>query len=392
VYAVWELTLGCDLACNHCSSRAGHKRADELSTAEALELAAQLADLGVEEVTLIGGEAYLRPDWLEIVAAIRDRGLRCTMVSGGRGLTEDVVSRAKDAGLQAVSISIDGLEDSHDLLRGLRGSFRAAFRALGLVKKSGLQATANTQIGRANMRDIPELYDRLLDAGIVAWQAQITVAMGRAADHPEFLLEPYQMLEVMPMLARLKRKGDLRDVLFWAGNNVGYYGPHEAELRDRLPGQHRGSCGAGRATLGIESNGNIKGCPSLPSPYVGGNVRDHKLAQLWSQSAEIGFMRGRGVEALWGHCSGCYYASECLGGCSWTAHSVMGRPGNNPYCHHRALGLLRKGLRERVVRRGLPPGQPFDLGSWELIEERWPASELESARAVARGERPWLTG
>src|SRR5579859_6597889 len=53
--AVWELTLRCDLACRHCSSRAGRARPDELTGAEALDLVEQLADLGVREVTLIGG-------------------------------------------------------------------------------------------------------------------------------------------------------------------------------------------------------------------------------------------------------------------------------------------------------------------------------------------------
>jgi len=54
-YAVWEITLRCDLACRHCGSRAGPARPDELGLAEALDLVSQLADLGVREVTLIGG-------------------------------------------------------------------------------------------------------------------------------------------------------------------------------------------------------------------------------------------------------------------------------------------------------------------------------------------------
>ena len=71
IYAVWEVTLRCDLACRHCGSRAGHARPDELTTEEALDLVRQLAELGVKEVTLIGGEAYLRPDWLAIIEAVR---------------------------------------------------------------------------------------------------------------------------------------------------------------------------------------------------------------------------------------------------------------------------------------------------------------------------------
>lgn len=372
-YAVWELTLRCDLACHHCSSRAGRARPDELSTERALALVVELRDLGVEEVTIIGGEAYLRTDWLDIVRAVRARGMRCTMVTGGRGFTRDRAVAAHDAGLQSVSVSVDGLGKAHDVLRGLAGSFDAALRALDEARQAGIAITANTQICRVNLGEIPAVFERLIQAGIGAWQPQITVAMGRAADRPELLLEPYQMLDVVPMLARLKARADAAGVVFWPGNNIGYFGPHEAELREALPACHRGSCGAGRATIGIESNGNVKGCPSQSSAdYVGGNVREHALLDIWERAPRVGFMRTRTVADLSGHCATCYYAAECLGGCSWTAHSLLGRPGNNPCCHHRALSLLRQGRRERVVRREAPPGRSFDVGVWELIEEDWP--------------------
>src|SRR4029079_7724919 len=83
VYAVWEITLRCDLACRHCGSRAGRERPDELSTAEALDLVAQMAELGVHEVTVIGGEAYLRDDWTEIIRAVRAHGMTAPLTNGG---------------------------------------------------------------------------------------------------------------------------------------------------------------------------------------------------------------------------------------------------------------------------------------------------------------------
>src|SRR5580704_1673390 len=90
VYAVWEITLRCDLACRHCGSRAGRARPDELSTPEALDLVRQMAELGVKHVTLIGGEAYLRDDWLRIARAIRDHGMVPSMTTGARGMTREV--------------------------------------------------------------------------------------------------------------------------------------------------------------------------------------------------------------------------------------------------------------------------------------------------------------
>src|SRR5690348_1036381 len=87
ILAVWEITLACDLACGHCGSRAGRARPDELTTDEALDLVDQLAELGVFEVVLIGGEAYLRDDWCRIVARIAERGMQPLLTTGGRGLT-----------------------------------------------------------------------------------------------------------------------------------------------------------------------------------------------------------------------------------------------------------------------------------------------------------------
>src|SRR5215468_3064416 len=198
IYAVWEITLRCDLACRHCGSRAGRARPDELTTAEALDLVAQMADLGVHEVTVIGGEAYLRDDWTEIVRAVRAAGMRCTMTTGGRGLTAEVARAARKAGLESASVSVDGLADTHDALRGVRGSFDAALAAIANLRAAGIPAAVNTQLSRPALREIPALFERLVAAGIQAWQVQLTVAMGRAADEPEILLEPYHMLEVMP--------------------------------------------------------------------------------------------------------------------------------------------------------------------------------------------------
>jgi radical SAM protein with 4Fe4S-binding SPASM domain len=389
-YAVWEITLRCDLACTHCSSRAGRARPDELTTEEALGVVEQMADLGVLEVTLIGGEAYLREDWLDIVRAIRRRGMECTMVTAGRGMTPERARNAKAAGLQSVSVSIDGLGPTHDALRALHGSHAAALSALRNLAAEGVQVSANTQIGRRNRRELLDLFEQLRQTEVHSWQLQLTVAGGRSADHPEGLLEPYHLLEVMPLVMRVKSRADAADVRIWPGNNLGYYGPYESRLRGNLPAGRKGSCGAGRTILGIESNGNIKGCPSLPRDYVGGNIREQPLRDVWERAEPLRFTRGRTTESLWGYCRDCYYAEDCLGGCSWTSHSLFGKPGNNPYCHHRVLELLKEGKRERLVQIEAPAGAPFDHGRFEIMVENWPADELAHARKVAAGEQAWL--
>ncbi|MCL2450558.1 MAG: radical SAM protein [Polyangiaceae bacterium] len=370
IYAVWEITLACDLACRHCGSRAGRARPDELTTAEALDLVDQMARLGVKEVTLIGGEAYLRPDWLEIVAALSRAGIPSTMTTGGRGVTLDLVRRARDAGLRGVNVSIDGDERVHDRLRGVAGSHRAAIHALHASNEGGLRAACNTQINRLSAPLLEGILETIAAIGIRGWQTQLTVPMGRAADEPDVLLQPYDLLELFPRLAALKTRCDELGVVFWAGNNIGYFGPYEAHFRGPYVRGTGGTCGAGRVTLGIEANGAIKGCPSLPSAdWTGGNIRDASLEAIWERSEPLRYTRDRSVESLWGYCRTCYYAEACMSGCTWTSQVTLGRPGNNPYCHHRALEMAREGKRERIVRAREAPGEPFDHGAFEIVVE-----------------------
>ncbi len=371
VHVVWEITLACDLKCQHCGSRAGRRRPDELTTAECLDLVAQLARLGTREVTLIGGEAYLRRDWVEIVRAVRAHGMDCAMQTGALHLNEERIRQAAEAGIQAIGVSVDGLEELHDRLRGVKGSFAAAFEALRLLRKHGVATSVNTQITSKVLPQLRELCDLFIEAGAKNWQVQLTVAMGRAADNPELLLQPFQLLELMPLLAELFWTGVERGMLLQPGNNVGYFGPYESVWRgngdDRV---HWSSCNAGENTLGIEADGTIKGCPSLPTVgYAGGNVRDLTLEEIWRNTPELNFNLTRVGEELWGYCHGCYYADSCRGGCTWLSHSLFGRPGNNPYCHHRVLELNARGLRERVVPGAPAPGLSFDHGRFDLLLE-----------------------
>ncbi|MBX7096457.1 MAG: radical SAM protein [Myxococcaceae bacterium] len=383
VYAVWEITLACDLACHHCGSRAGHKRPSELSTDEALDVVRQLASLGCREVTIIGGEAYLRKDWTQLIRAIRDHGMDATMTTGGRNLTEERVKAAADAGLQGVSVSVDGLEATHDRIRGFHGSFRAASEAIGRLKAHGITVGCNTQINALSWRQLPQVMDHIIGQGASHWQLQLTVAMGNAVDHPELLLQPYELAELYPLLASLYEPALERGLLMVPGNNIGYFGPYEHLWRggpDRT--NHWLGCNAGQNTIGLEADGTIKGCPSLPTKgYTGGNIRDRALEDIWVNAPELNFTRDRTVKDLWGRCASCYYADVCRAGCSWTTTVLLGKPGNNPYCHHRVLELEKEGKRERVVRVQAAPGLPFDQGRFEIVEE--PLSGPEVARAAS---------
>ncbi len=371
LYVVWELTLACDLACRHCGSRAGKARPNELTRDEAIALVAQLAAAGTREITFIGGEAALYPAWLEVVAEARRLGIRPTLTTGGRRFGPGAAEAAAKAGMEAVSISVDGLEAVHDRLRAVPGSFLACQRAAEAVRAAGMDLHLNTQFNRLNLIEVAALGQLGLDLQATSWQVQLTGPMGRGADIPELLLQPPQVLELVKALVALA-KAKLAPRIH-AANNLGYFGRYEQYLRPA----HFGGCVAGRYVLGIESDGSIKGCPSLPSsPYVAGNVRVQSFAELWNEHPHMRFARENRVEELWGYCGRCYYRSVCQGGCSWTAHTLLGRRGNNPWCAHRVEMLAEEGWEERLIQVETAPGDPFDFGRFEVVLQPLRAADL----------------
>jgi radical SAM protein with 4Fe4S-binding SPASM domain len=187
------------------------------------------------------------------------------------------------------------------------------------------------------------------------------------------------------MIARVARRAWQDGIVFLPSDNVGYYGPYERLLRSNgHPWGFWQGPRDGRSIIGIESDGSVKADATLPSrSYVGGNVRDRRLREIIETAPQLNFLpladSPQANAHPWGFCAKCEFAPVCRGGSPWTAHVFFGRPGNNPYCHHRALEQHAHGLRERIVLRRAATGLPYDHGAFEIVEENesapWPAND-----------------
>lgn len=189
-----------------------------------------------------------------------------------------------------MGVSLDGLAPLHDKVRNVPGSFDRAVDTLRRARAAGLAISVNTQIGAQTMPDLPALMDTIIELGATHWQIQLTVAMGNAVDNDALLLQPYQLQELMPLLARLYKEGVSRGLLMNVGNNIGYYGPYEHLWRgfgdERV---HWNGCAAGQTVIALEADGTVKGCPhwrrwalpgQCPRPVAGRHLahqRGHPL-------------------------------------------------------------------------------------------------------------------
>jgi MoaA/NifB/PqqE/SkfB family radical SAM enzyme len=200
-----------------------------VETEEVIEVAVSLARLGCCEVALIGGEAYLREDLAEIISLLARSGIRVIMQTGGRAFTSERAKALRAAGLTGLRVSVDGPAHIHDELRGNVGSHAAAIRALDNARAAGLITTVNTQINRLNAHLVRDTCAELRSYGIQTWQVQITVPMGRAADHPEWILEPgaWEVVDTLAAIQREALETHVSGVPFnvFANNNIGCFWP-----------------------------------------------------------------------------------------------------------------------------------------------------------------------
>lgn len=341
-------------------------------------MVAGLRELGTRELTLMGGEVYLRPDALELIRAVADAKIRCTMLTGGRGMTEAWLREARAAGLQALGVSIDGPEEFHDAMRGVKGSFEAAIRTLRCASALGLPTAVNTQVTPRSRAELPRLAEILAEAGARYWRVGLVFPIGNAADHPELITQPYEVAGVIEELVDLFWKNLGRGPLLCVDDGLGYYGPGDHLLRSGgEPDVEWLGCPGGTTSIGIDSEGHVKACTSLSTVDFGGDsVREAEIASTWRNHPRVGSLRHSMLEGLWGFCKTCYYREACLGGCTCSAHAVYGRRGNNSYCQHRVLELKRQGLRERLEIVAPVDKNPYGRGVNRVVLEQWDGSPV----------------
>jgi radical SAM protein with 4Fe4S-binding SPASM domain len=328
---VWEITFACNMRCLHCGTAAGKKRPDELTTDEALKLIDDLAELGAESIGLSGGEPLLREDWLTLGKRIKARGMLPVIITNGLAMTDKDIENMAEVPFSKVGVSFDGTKKTHNRIRQREDSFDGALSAMRRMAKNGApNFCAVTTVSNVNYRELDDIYDLLLEAGCREWQVQLCTSTGRMRTSGELVLP---LAEYPNMVNKLIEFQDRKNgIHIDVGENIGYFGQAGTKLwRDDV---YMG-CYAGTRILGIESNGNIKGCLSMPEEFVEGNIREKTLKEIWNNPDGFAYNRKFTHETASGFCHDCKYLPLCRGGCTTTSTSASGCRADNPYCTYR---------------------------------------------------------
>ncbi len=179
--AVWEMTLQCNMKCLHCGSSAAKARPNELTVEECLPIVDDLLRLGCRQITFIGGEIFLYKGWEKVARRMSNGGAKTNIITNAFLFGDEEVASIREAGLNNVGISLDGMEKNHDRMRRKKGSFQKVLAAFNRLNRENIPMAIVTSLVDFNAEDLDELYDLLVDNRVEIWQLQIVTGMGNMA-------------------------------------------------------------------------------------------------------------------------------------------------------------------------------------------------------------------
>jgi radical SAM protein with 4Fe4S-binding SPASM domain len=311
-YLFIEITQRCNLRCRHCGSDCTRdSRFAELTTEEWLRFFAFLGErVDPRKMVLVitGGEPLCHPDLDRLLEGLAKNRLAFGLVSNGFALSEANVARLAQAGLSSMTISLDGLQASHDWLRGVPGSFARALSGIERAVSVGLPFfDVVTCVHPGNLPELAALADLLKERGVPAWRLFSIFPKGRARENRDLILSQEEFCRLLDFIraerARQRQSGLSFSVQF---SCEGYL---PAAL-DRQVRDEPYFCRAGISIASVLCDGAISACPNLPRSLVQGNIRGDDLLQVWEQ--RFAPFRDRSWMRQ-GTCAACPEWSRCLG-------------------------------------------------------------------------------
>jgi radical SAM protein with 4Fe4S-binding SPASM domain len=254
-------------------------------------------------IVITGGEPLLRKDLVLCGKTLREHGFHWGIVTNGYNYTPDIHAGLLAAGMGTITLSLDGLENSHNWLRSNKKSFENAVKALSLIVSSkGLAYDVVTCVNRKNISELSELKKFLISKKTKAWRLFTIAPIGRAVNNNDMALTSGDLKQLMDFIVASRMRDDI-DIKF---SCEAYVGKYEKKVRDSYF-----FCRAGINIASVLIDGSISACPNINRNFVQGNIYHEKFLEVWNNRFEI--MRDRNWMKA-GICTHCRDYNNCNGG------------------------------------------------------------------------------
>lgn len=330
-----EITSRCNLRCRYCyffNNPAVEYR--DLPTDEWLKFFDELGALGVMNLTLAGGEPFIREDLPELIEGIVRNRMRFSFLSNGTLITDNIAALiARTGRCEYVQVSVDGsCAETHDSCRG-KGSFEGAVRGIKTLRRHGIGTAVRVTIHRNNVHDLENIAHFLLEElGLPDFSTNSAGYMGTCCKNAgDLLLNIEERKEAMATLLRLSNHyagrisataGPLADSRMWT---------RMEEAREQgkpafSNGGHLTGCGCPRNKITVRADGVIVPCNMLAHIELG-RINQESLGTVWRDSPVLNQLRNRHTIPLtrFEFCAGCAHLPYCTGNCPGLAYTLTGQ-------------------------------------------------------------------
>jgi radical SAM protein with 4Fe4S-binding SPASM domain len=306
-----DITSRCNLSCSHCRSRAGAGSAGEMDSSVICSVIDDLAAMRVFRIAISGGEPFIRDDAAGIIGYAASRAPGRVLVStNGTRIDRDLIRElAPSKDKLTVKISLDGLAEVHDAVRGVPGAFDAACRAIRLCREEGFRVEVTSTVSRNTIGHLRSLARFVMAEGCARYTVLEVVPVGRATR--AICLDAGERAKAREILEEVRKESRVSGPDFVV--KIPFTGP----------GPHALRCNGGISECGILPDGTVVGCRLLP--HLGeGDVRERPLSLIWSDLRSFRVFRESSRTATDPGCRSCCQAAICGGGCRAYAFGLTG--------------------------------------------------------------------
>lgn len=346
---VWNMTRRCNLKCVHCYAQAKDiEFENELSTEEGKALIDDLAQFGSPVILFSGGEPTMRKDLPELAAYAREKGMRAVISTNGTLIDKDLAKKLKDVGLSYVGVSLDGIKETNDKFRGMKGAFDAALKGLHNCQEEGIKVGLRFTINKQNVKDIPAIFDLLEKENIPRICFYHLVYAGRGSkmvSEDLSLEESRQAVDlILEKTRKLHEKGFPAEVLTVDNHCDGPYiymkvleedQKRASEIFELLSMNQGNSSGIG---IGCVSWDGAVHADQFWRHYSFGNVRERPFSEIWTDLSDelMAGLKDRKplIKANGDRCARCKWFDVCNGNFRVRAEAVYGNVwADDPACY-----------------------------------------------------------
>jgi len=299
-----NITKKCNLRCEQCFSESGDCIGNELDTYEIYALLDNMRKNGTFFICIGGGEPFMRADIFDIFERGKNNHLAISVVTNGTLITEKLISKLNECNLDTLWISLEGLKDNHDRLRGA-GTFEKALQALALLRKYYQGRTAiRVSLSKLNINECISLINVAEEYSVDIIRFTPLLEFGRATGKG-LTVDQEQYIRFRKMISKVESKVQIiyPDMIdkgkFWIDKN-GF------------------GCHCGKEAIWIDEEGNYSPCIFFGEDYIIGNIRTSDYLELWEKALDSVSFEGNAT------CKSCDNYAICRGGCRARALNVYG--------------------------------------------------------------------